>query len=56
MYDKTVHQAVEESSREGDARYKIPGTPTIIINGRAFPGVPRDIDDLAAMIDPLLAR
>jgi protein-disulfide isomerase len=55
MFDKTVHQAVEAVAAQGDRRYGIGGTPTIIINGRPFPQVPRDIDDLAAMIDPLLA-
>ena len=54
MIDKSAHQAIDEVARQGNARYNIPGTPTIIVNGQTYSGVPRNVDDLAVMIDPLL--
>ena len=55
MYDDDVHRVVDSIAGQGDIRYALAGTPTIIVNGQTFPRVPRDIDDLATMIDPLLA-
>ena len=54
MYDKAAHQVIDDISRQGGVRYGIGGTPTFIINGQNFPAVPRSVDDLATMIDPLL--
>jgi protein-disulfide isomerase len=54
MYDNQLHRIVDDIARDGDLRYGLTGTPTIIINGKTFDGVPRSVDDLAAVIDKLL--
>ena len=55
MSDSTVQKVVDDLAAQGGTRYGISGTPTIIINGKVFPQVPRNVEDLAAVIDPLLA-
>lgn len=41
---------------EGERRYNVSGTPTIIIDGQILGGVPQSVDDLAQVIDPILEK
>ena len=45
---------VNQVGQEGEQRYQLTGTPTLIVNGQAQPAGPIPLDRLSQVIDPLL--
>jgi protein-disulfide isomerase len=55
MADKALMDKVVQSRMDAEKTYQIESTPSFVINGKVHTGA-QTIDDLAKIIDPLLAK
>lgn len=55
LADKSVQDAVLAQSLTGEKEFKVSSTPTLIVNGKAYPGA-LSFEELQALLKPLVSK